>query len=282
MNYQTLLSRVTAHICVGKSGSAEEELCARVLGVPLAEIRENVIITPGWGPEKVTSLGNAEKIGTSGALFESYQVWNIENGGIEITYIKTGFGAPMIMDALLPLGLSGCKRILFLSSIGGLAAGMEIGDVVLPQVSVSGDGASRYLASDALEDVFGESFRPDEALFRRLWTETEKICTGNRVGWHLGTTFCTDTILAQFAHMDYILKTGCNTLDMESAVAFRTAKMMGKPLAALMSVSDNSCAEKSLIGKRPQEEIEYRQFVRRELMPQIILNLFRTCGSGEN
>lgn len=269
MDYRTLISRVK------RFGATDEDLCARVLGITPSDIRDNVIITPGWGPEKVTGLGEAVPISSDAVLFESFKVWDIKNGDVGITYIKTGFGAPVVMDALLPLGLSKCKRILFISSTGALDKKMAIGDIVLPDYSVSGDGASRYIASEKLEDTFGEQFRPDAALLKQLQVETEKVCKENNVNWHKSRTFCTDTILTQYAHMDHILDSGCNTVDMESALAFRAAQMMNKPLAALLNVSDNTFADRSLIGERPQAEIDYRQFVRKELMPQIILNLFR-------
>jgi len=62
---------------------------------------------------------------------------------------------------------------------------------------------------------------------------------------------------------------------METAAAFRAAGLMGIPLAALFSVSDNTVTSKSLVSVRTPEEMEYRRVVRRDLFPEIILPLFR-------
>jgi purine-nucleoside phosphorylase len=271
MEYNDLISGIKRF-----GAATNEDLCLRVLGTAAKKIQEHVVITPGWGPEKVPGLGKAELISSSGTLFSSFKVWNIKNDDIEITYINTGFGAPVLMDALLSLGMSNCKNIIFISSVGALDSKIGIGDLVIPEYSICGDGASRYIASDQLgSDVFGEKAYPDMPLLKQLKMETENICKGNHVKWHMGKTFCTDTIFAQFAHMDQIIGMGCNTVDMETAVAFRAAKLMKKPLAALFSVSDNTTANKSLMSERPQDEIDHRKFVRGELLPKIILNLIK-------
>lgn len=257
-------------------GATDAEICAHVLGIAPKKIQEDVVITPGWEPEKVPGLGKAEFLSSSGALFASFKVWNIKNNDIEITYIKTGYGAPVLMDALLSLGVLNCKRIIFISSVGALDSKIGIGDIVIPEYSICGDGASRYIASDKLDkDVFGEKVYPDTSLLRQLKMETENVCPKNNVKWHMGKTFCTDTIFAQFAHIDSIISTGCNTIDMETASAFRAAKMMKIPLVALFNVSDNTIANKSLISGRTQDEIDYRKFVRGEILPKIILNLIK-------
>ncbi len=67
---------------------------------------------------------------------------------------------------------------------------------------------------------------------------------------------------------------GCNVIEEETAAAFRAAAMMGIPMAALFSVSDNTVARKSLVSGRTKEEMEYRRYVRRELFPQIIFDFF--------
>ncbi len=253
--------------------SRTDDLCKSGLGVKGSRIRENVILTPGWPPERVAGLGKAELISASGPLY-GISVWEIDVDGQAVTYIKTGCGAPPVMDALLSLGETGCKRVLFLSSIGGLDSAMEVGDLVLPEYSVSGDGASRYL-TDSFADTLGEKSYPDPALFARLKEETQAVCSQEGVSWHLGRPFCEDTLLAQFHHIPDVLNWGCNTLDMESAVAFRAGALMGLPVAALQCVSDNSLGKKSLLGGVSEEEQARRNYVRGQVIPKIIKGLFR-------
>jgi purine-nucleoside phosphorylase len=256
-------------------GACDEDVCINSLGIASNMIQEDVIITPGWEPKRVHNLGKEELLVSSAPLYGS-KVWNIKNGEIEMTFIKTGCGAPALMDTLLPLGMSKCKRIIFISSVGALDTKIGIGDIVIPEYSICGDGASRYIASDKLDiDVFGEKAYPDTSLLKLLKIETESICNENNVKWHIGKAFCTDTIFAQFPHIDSIIKTGCNLIDMETAAAFRAAKLMKKPLVAIFCVSDNMFANKSLISGRTQDEKAYRKFVRGEILPNIILSLIK-------
>lgn len=252
--------------------SRTDDLCKSGIGVDGSRIRENVILTPGWPPERVEELGQAELLSASGPLY-GITVWEIDIGGQAVTYIKTGCGAPPVMDALLSLGETGCKRVLFLSSVGGLSPEMEVGDLVLPEWSMSGDGASRYLTDD-MADTVGEKAFPNRELFARLREKTQTVCAAEGLRWHLGRPFCEDTLLAQFPHIPAILERGCNTLDMESAVAFRAGALMGLPIAALLCVSDNSLAQKSLLGGVTGGEQDRRNFVRRHVIPQIIKGLF--------
>ncbi len=65
---------------------------------------------------------------------------------------------------------------------------------------------------------------------------------------------------------------GYNSIDMESAVAFKVANMLNIPMVAILNVSDNSVKEsKSLMSKRSKEERKYRKFVAREIIPRIII-----------
>lgn len=267
MNYADLLAGIE------RFGTAKEDICLHSLGIGADRIRENVIISPGWPPEKIAGLGSARMLVEHGPLF-GFTLWDIENENTEITYIKAGFGAPMVMDAMLPLGVTKCRKILFVSSVGALTDEIHIGDIVVPEYSVCGDGASRYIGTDNCKlDVFGEKTYPDPSLLDRLKSETNRICQENHVKCHVGQTFCTDTILAQYPHIGSIVNMGCNTIDMESACAFRMAGLMNIPMAALLNVSDNTVANKPVVSQRTNDELAYRKFVRDEVMSKIILTV---------
>ncbi|MBD5156927.1 MAG: phosphorylase [Butyrivibrio sp.] len=264
MDYNSLLSGMTMF------GSSVEEICFNTLGISADNINENVIISPGWQPERLFKTNNITQIVQSSPLF-GYKVWNIEHNNTDISYINTGFGSPVMLDALLLLGLTKCRKILFVSSVGALSSEINIGDIVIPEYSASGDGASRFLSNNLRNDTFGDKQYPNADLFKLLVNEAKRICDANSVKWHLGKTLCVDTIMAQYSHLESIVKMGYNSIDMESAVAFKAAKMMDIPIAALLQVSDNSIIHKSLMTDlNGQEEQEYRKLVRKEILPQIL------------
>ena len=255
-----------------KFGTTLEDICLNTLGICTDQINENIIISPGWFPERLFATSEIEEIVPSSPLFQ-YKIWNIKQGDFTATYVKTGFGAPVVMDCLLLLGLTQkCKQFIFISSVGGLSEELNIGDIVVPKYSVCGDGASRYLADDFLNDSFFEKQYPQTEMLNKLISVTENVCHKNNVHWHIGQTFCIDTIVAQYKHLPHIINMGFNSIDMESAVAFKTAKMLNIPIVALLNVSDNTLkTNSSLMGKRNNEERNYRKFVAKEIIPQIII-----------
>lgn len=269
MNYAQLIN------VMKRFGSTEKDICVHNIGILPEEVNENVIIAPWWEPSYMPDLGTAEYLSTSESASE--KVWNIHNGETDITYIKTGIGSPCMIDSLLSLGVTKCKRVIFVGSVGSLDRDIGIGDIVIPEYSICGDGASRYIASDSLQDgdVFGEKVFPDSDLYAAVCNHTDEICKQNGVRYHIGRAFSIDTIFAQFAHIDSILNMGCNVIEMETASAFRAAKIAGLSLAAIFSVSDNTVANKSLISGRTDEEQRYRKLVRCTLFPQIILRTFQ-------
>ena len=269
MDYERLI------LGMKKYGSTDADICMHGIGVLPEKVNWHVIIAPWWEPDTFPELAGAEYLSASD--YSATKVWNLDKLGI--TYIKTGIGAPVLMDSVLSLGVTNCRKIIFIGSVGALDPQIGIGDIVIPEYSVCGDGASRYIASDDLSaDTFGEKAYPDLQFFDQTIALTAQICEANSVAWHVGRTFSIDTVFAQFAHLDHILNMGCNVIEMETAAAFRAAALMRIPMTAIFSVSDNTVTNKSLVSGRTEKDMEYRKFVRRELFPKIMLALFDDGG----
>lgn len=190
MNYKHLIDAIK------KYGSTDEDICLHGTGVRPDQINENVILAPWWEPDILQDLGDTEFLSESPSA--SIKVWNIKNNSLNITYIKTGIGAPVLMDTLLSLGVTKCRRAIFIGSVGSLDPQINIGDLVIPEYSICGDGASRYITADTLThtDPFGEKQYPDPHLQNTLCKHARHICQTNNVPLHKGRTFSIDTIFA--------------------------------------------------------------------------------------
>ena len=139
-------------------GADSAQVCLNMLGIDGSAIQESVILSPGWYPERIFPQGAISEVTTATPLYQ-YKIWNVALSDHKITYVKTGFGAPVVMDSVLLMALTGaCKRMLFVSSVGSLSEDYGIGDIVIPQYSASGDGASRYLSDVMDNDIFEEGF----------------------------------------------------------------------------------------------------------------------------
>ncbi len=255
MKYEDLLN---SHL---KYGTKKEDILKRR---GYEQILENVVIAPWWGHNMFENHDlKIEKV--------SDRVYNVYGEGIEFSYIELKLiGAPAVMDYILALGVTKCKRILFIGSAGALCDDIKIGDVVIPNYSVCGDGASRYLNNN-LEDEFGKKIYP----YGKLSENLIDICNKLNYNVKYVPNYSTDSIFAQFNFIDYIKSTGAQTIEMETALLFKCSNLLEISTAALFCVSDNTVTKKSLYSGRTDEENEYRHLVRNDIIPKIIKELFK-------
>jgi len=235
-------------------------------------IRKDVIIAPEWKPELFADYAD----GIDQVHDGIHKIWNLPVNKKTITYIRTGIGAPNVLEAVLALGCTPCENIIFIGSVGGLDENLKIGDIVIPEYSICGDGACRYLTDKKVfeSDCFGEKYYPNKEIYERLVSKTENISKENNVTWHIGKNFSIDTVIAQFAHLDEILAMGCNCIEMETAVLFKSAEMCEIKACAVFNVSDNTISKKSLFSGRSEEEMEYRRYTRKNVLTKIVLESF--------
>lgn len=254
-------------------GSSPEETCTGILGVEPEAVEETVILAPWWEPQLFDGFDEVRLLSHSES--RAVKVWEVCRSGICATFIKTGIGAPVLMDVVLALGISHCRQVFFIGSVGALEERINIGDIIIPEYSLCGDGASRYLKGKTLhEDTFLDMAFPTFKLTEKLKSSAEKICAAKQVKLYVGRVYSVDTIFAQFAYIDEIIGFGCNAIEMETAAAFRAATVAQMEITALLSVSDNIIREKSLLSGRSQDEINRRKSIRRHVFPEIIWNIF--------
>jgi purine-nucleoside phosphorylase len=234
------------------------------------EIDENVIIAPSWHPQIFPNFTeNMVQIFDN----QHIKIWNISIDNKKITYFVTGAGAPKVIETVLALGCTPCKKIIFIGSVGGLSKEFKIGDIIIPEYSICGDGSCRYLTNGniAENDCFGEKYYPNKELYNQIILKTKEITKESNVNWHIGKNFSIDTIIAQFAHIGEIQEMGCNCVEMETAVLFKASEICSIKAGAVFSISDNSIIKKSLASGRTKEEMEYREKVRDKILTKIVM-----------
>ena len=255
MNYNDLLK---AHL---KYGTTKEDIITKK---EYEKILENVVIAIWLGHEMFDNLGfKVEQVGSN--------VFNFSNKEVSFSYIELKrIGAPGIMDFVLSLGVTKCKNLIFLGSVGSLDKNIKIGDLVVPKYSICGDGASRYLNKNLEDELFKKEY-PTE----KLTNELIKTIENNNFKYHYVANYSIDTVFAQFYHIDKILELGAKTIEMETANVFKCCEIMNLNVTALFCVSDNTVLSKSLYSGRSEEENEYRHKVRYEIVTKIVIDLFK-------
>lgn len=269
---------IYSHLIEGikRFGSSENDICTVQFNCQRDSIKKNVVLAPWWEP----SLFNKAWIEVT--EITQGKVWNIKTDSVSFTYIKTGIGAPLIGDVSLALGCTQCENVVFIGSVGSLSLDMGIGDIMIPKESFCGDGFSRYLTKSAIKEnnCFGDIVYPNKDMFERVLKCTENICQKKGVKFHIGKVFSTDSIFAQFAHIDEIINSNCDAIEMETAAFFKVMELNGINAGAILQVSDNTILEKSLYSGRTEGDQNYRKKIRSTLFPIIIEETFKSFNAN--
>lgn len=259
MTYEDLLE---GHL---RFGTTPEDIVKRK---KYEKILENVVIAPLWEHTIFDNLGfEVEQV--SDILFNFYR------DDISFSYIQMKrVGAAGLMDYILCLGVTNCKNLLFLGAVGSLDENIKIGDIVIPEYSICGDGTSRYLNKDLEDELWKKEYPTKEFTDKLIDILKEK-----NIRYHYVPNYSIDTVFAQFYHIDKILETGVKTIEMETANLFKCNDLLKINASALLCVSDNTVLSKSLYSGRTDEEIEYKHKIRYEVIPEVVVDLFKNMRS---
>ena len=145
-----------------------------------------------------------------------------------LTLMAPALGAPyavMVLEKLIALG---ARMVLALGWCGSLQTGLSIGDLVLPNATVSTEGTSPHYPLDGPPD-------PDPGLCRLLRQGLE--AAGLR--WQEGAVWTTDGFYRETAPLvQHYQSRGVLGVDMEMAALFTVGRFRRVPVAGLLVVSD--------------------------------------------
>lgn len=255
MEYKDLLD---AHI---KYGTSEEDIRFRR---GYNDIKENVIIAPCWSHDIFENHNvKCEQV--------SDYVYNFSNEDVSFSFVEVNrIGAAGINDFILALGVTNCKNIVFVGSAGALDGNLKIGDIVIPTYSICGDGASRYL-NDNLEDELFKKEYPSENITNELMNTLK----GMNINYYNVPNYSVDSLFAQFYHLDKIINEGAKTIEMETALLFKSNELLKRNVTALFIISDNTIVNKSLYSGRSEDDKIRRYKVRYDILPEVLISLFK-------
>jgi len=147
-----------------------------------------------------------------------------------ITLINFGMGSPNAATVMDLLSAIEPQAALFLGKCGGVKKKNQLGDLVLPIAAIRGEGTSNdYLPPEVPALPAFQLQRAVSTMIRDLghdyWTGT--VYTTNRRVWEHDDTF-----------KDYLRRTRCMAVDMETATIFAAGFANRIPCGALLLVSD--------------------------------------------
>jgi AMP nucleosidase len=195
----------------------------RYTGTPLDGFGEHVLLTNfGHYVERFAESNGVPVLGREKAM---------PNATVDgITMINFGMGSPNAATVMDLLSAISPKAVLFLGKCGGLTKKAELGDLVLPIAAIRGEGTSNdYLLPEVPALPAFQLQRAVSTMIRDLghdyWTGT--VYTTNRRVWEHDVAF-----------KEYLRKTRCMAIDMETATIFAAGFANHIPSGALLLVSD--------------------------------------------
>lgn len=195
----------------------------RYTGVPLEGFGSYILLTNFQNyVEKFAAMNGVELQGLNRAMPSA-------TAG-KITMLNIGMGSANAATAMDLLGAIRPEACLFLGKCGGLKKKNQLGDLILPIAAIRGEGTSNdymlpevpALPAFSLQKAVSTTIRD---YGKDYWTGT--VYTTNRRVWEHDDEF-----------KEYLRKTRCMAIDMETATLFVTGFYNEIPTGALLLVSD--------------------------------------------
>ncbi len=162
------------------------------------------------------------------------------NSGLSIVKDNSSFiagpsiGAPMAVMTMEKLIALGAKNIILFGWCGAISKTMCVGDLLLPDSAMSGEGTSPYYESNSV-------IEPSQRLNERL----ESFFKGQGVRFKRGCVWSTDAIYRENRKLLQQLRNEKNVsaVDMEFSALCSVAMFRGIQFSALLMVSDELWGE---------------------------------------
>ncbi|MGD9022944.1 MAG: nucleoside phosphorylase [Deltaproteobacteria bacterium] len=146
-----------------------------------------------------------------------------------VSVVGPMLGAPQAVMVLEKLVVLGARKILFLGWCGSVQNGIGIGDFVVVDRALVGEGTSQYYGSR------GEVAKAS----KRLSASIEKSLVAHAVSFHKGLVWSTDAPYRETRQKVLSLQqNGVLGVDMEASALFSAARFRQVEMAALLVVSD--------------------------------------------
>lgn len=239
----------------------------KYFGCSIDDIAESVIITPIWRINDFIHAADDVIIEFSGW----YRGATLLYGGKRITTINSCVGAPLTGDCVLALGYTNCSHIIFSGSAGALASEYKIGDLVVADEAVIGEGFSRYHRGNLNEDCFGKLSIGYSRIFYDLLCIAKKSIANVGAELYHGKIFSIDSILGETEEsFEMMKKANCTAVEMEVSAVFTAAKKIGIEAIPLLIISDLPLKYKSLYEGITDEDMALYNIIQKKL-PEILL-----------
>jgi len=236
--------------------SKENQIVYMVLNCSIKKIAKKVILP---ATDYVAKQINKQiRVKPYGKTYRGIDKYN------EISIVPSMMGAPAAAMTMEALKRAEIKLIIRIDYCGGLNEDIYIGDIILANSAICGDGTSpHYLKPE--EDY------PQIAADPELTQKIKNELVTKKIKFHEGIVWTHDALFVEPPELIEKAK-GYNAIaiDMETSVIFTLGKMFNIPCAAVMVVTDNPGTGEIFTEKIT---LKPRIFQNLDKLIEVILNL---------
>jgi len=169
-------------------------------------------------------------------------------------------GSPMAVLTLEKLIALGAKRIILFGWCGAISQTLKVGDILVPEAALSGEGTSRYYCSDA-------KVGPD----RSLSDQVVKVFADKNISVQRDCVWSTDAVYREDRRMlkKLCVEKGVGAVDMEFSALCAVAKFREIEFAAVLTVSDELWGNSWRPGFTKKKFMEQKQAALKLLLDHI-------------
>ena len=246
-----------------KSCANSRDIAMYEFGLSRDKHYDVLVVAPGWKPTQIMAGDDVEITCTKEHSYISG--YEVKGKDFLLGWIQCSAGASSLIDELSTCAYLNFDKMVFVGAVGSLVPEIGLGTLCTPEWSISGNLANGYLLEDMRQyKPFGKVY-PNDPSFVQLVVERYPDMIQAPV-------FCTDSIVCEYSHLDFIRSFGAKLIEMETSSFYLMADLMEKPSIALMAVSDNSANGDPLVG-RTEEQKRLYNITRKRVIPNIITDI---------
>ncbi|UCB56631.1 MAG: hypothetical protein JSV30_05325 [Candidatus Omnitrophota bacterium] len=187
------------------------------------------VIMPGT-PDRLEALVKKIQNPMKNFSFMEHTMYTGELDGVRVTAMNGGmFSANTAITTEIVCNVE-AQNIIRLGSCGALTEDIKVGDLILADSVIRGEGVTPYYVDEEFETL------PDEGLTRALQEAAEKM----GVKLHRGKVWSTDALLRETKEIvEEKAGAGAIAVDMVSSTLLTIAQVYKTKAASILAVSDN-------------------------------------------
>ncbi|MFH1856859.1 MAG: nucleoside phosphorylase [Candidatus Omnitrophota bacterium] len=187
------------------------------------------IIIPGT-PDRLEALMKKIENPMKNFTFMEHSMYTGEFEGAKITGINGGMFAANTAITTEILCNVQAKNLIRLGSCGALREDIKVGDLILADGSIRGEGVTPYYVDNNFETL------PDKKITSALKEAAKKL----GVTLHEGKVWSTDALLRETRELvDSKVREGAIAVDMVTSTLLTIAQVYNAAAASILAVSDN-------------------------------------------